>query len=402
MRALVGALGWTGHTYPALALARELHGRGHEVAFEAPESWREVAEAEGLDFHASVDQMAWPGRPQVDPDAPELVDVVRQRAPEIRELAPDVVVSDVLTLVPALAAESAGIPTATIVPHLYPVRAPDHPFFPWGLHLPRTPVGRAAWRAFGGVQPRLDPRLRGDRRRLDALRRELGLPALRRYHGAISDRLTLVGTFPQLEYPREWPRHVHVTGPLLYDLDDSPGEIPGGDEPLVFIHSSTAQDPELKLIRAGLEALADEPVRVVATMSRRGHEWEGPVPGNAVVEDWVAYEQVLPRASVVVCSGGHGAVTKILATGTPLLICPPGADMAENGARVAWAGAGLTVPGGLVAPGPLRWAIRRLLSEPRFTDRAREIAEWSRGHDGPATAAGLVEGLASSNGGPRS
>ena len=398
MRVLVGALGWMGHTYPALALARELRGRGHEVVFEAPESWREAAEGEGLDFAASVDQIAWPGRPQVAEDAPLLVDVIRARIPEIRALDPDIVVSDLLTLVPALAAESAGVPTATLVPHLYPVRAADHPFFPWGLRLPRTPVGRTWWRTFGSAQPHLDPRLRADRRRLDELRRELDLPALGRYHGAISDRLTLVGTFPQLEYPRAWPDHVHVTGPLLYDLDDSHGELPSGDEPLVFIHSSTAQDPELKLIRAGLEALRSEPVRVVATMSRRGAGWDEPVPDNAVVEDWAAYEQVLPHASVVVCSGGHGAVTKVLATGTPLLVCPPGADMAENGARVAWAGAGLMVPGVIVAPGPLRWAIRRLLAEPGFARRAREIGEWSRRHDGAAVAADLVERGFGSNG----
>jgi UDP:flavonoid glycosyltransferase YjiC (YdhE family) len=219
-----------------------------------------------------------------------------------------------------------------------------------------------------------------------------------RYHGAISHVLTLVGTFPQLEYPRNWPAHVHVTGPLLYDPPDPRGRIPPGDAPLVFVHSSTAQDPELRLIRVALEALASEPVRVVATMSRRGRVWEGEVPENAVVEDWSSYGQVVPEAALVVCSGGHGAVTKILASGTPLLVCPPGADMAENGARVAWAGAGLSLPGRLVAPGPLRWAVRRLLSDPSFTERAREIADWSRRTDGSTRAAGILERSVESSG----
>ena len=60
------------------------------------------------------------------------------------EFDPDVVVSDLFTLTPALAAESAGIPRATLIPHPYPVVPPGLPFFTWGLRPPRSPLGAAA------------------------------------------------------------------------------------------------------------------------------------------------------------------------------------------------------------------------------------------------------------------
>jgi UDP:flavonoid glycosyltransferase YjiC (YdhE family) len=65
--------------------------------------------------------------------------------------------------------------------------------------------------------------------------------------------------------------------------------------------------------------------------------------------------------------------------------------MAENGARVTWAGAGLMVPEPLLAPGPLRWATRRLLGDQSFATRAAEIAAWGRDNDGAARGAELVE-----------
>jgi UDP:flavonoid glycosyltransferase YjiC (YdhE family) len=62
--------------------------------------------------------------------------------------------------------------------------------------------------------------------------------------------------------------------------------------------------------------------------------------------------------------------------------------------RVAWAGAGLSLPWRLCRPGPLRWAARRLLADPSFRARAEEIAAWGADHDGSDRGAELVEQLA--------
>ena len=84
-----------------------------------------------------------------------------RRVAAIAELAPDLVVHDILTLAPALAAELEGLPVATLVPHVYPVTEPGFPPYAFGAQLPRTGVGRALWRAFeqaGRGRPASRPR----------------------------------------------------------------------------------------------------------------------------------------------------------------------------------------------------------------------------------------------------
>jgi UDP:flavonoid glycosyltransferase YjiC (YdhE family) len=161
-----------------------------------------------------------------------------------------------------------------------------------------------------------------------------------------------------------------------------------------MVAPSTSQDPECELLRVALEGLADEPVRVLATTNRHRPEQPIEVPANAEVVDWMLYSQTMPAADVVICHGGHGTVARALAAGTPLLVCPSVGDMGENAARVAWSGAGLSVPRRLLSPRSIRMATRRLLGEPRFTTQARELAAWSESHDGSAAAADLVENAA--------
>jgi UDP:flavonoid glycosyltransferase YjiC (YdhE family) len=188
---------------------------------------------------------------------------------------------------------------------------------------------------------------------------------------------------------------VHVTGPFGFELPYPDVELPEGDGPLVLVAASTAQDPDCRLIRVALEALSDEPVRVIATTN--GHFPPEPLPtapANARVVDWLSYSQVLPHADLVICHGGHGTVARTLSAGVPLVCCPVLGDMAETGARVAWSGSGVMLPWRLLGPTSLRLAARRALGEASFAARARELGAWAASHDGAARAAELVEQLA--------
>ena len=182
-----------------------------------------------------------------------------------------------------------------------------------------------------------------------------------------------------------------MAGPLFFELPGEETEVPSGDGPLVLVAPSTSQDPDQRLVRVALEGLADEPVRVLATTNRKSTKKPIDVPANAKLVDWVLYSQVMPLADVVICHGGHGTVVRSLSYGTPVLVSPAGGDMGENAARVAWSGAGLSLPRRLLSPRGIRMATRRLLGERSFSERAEEIARWSRDHDGASAAAELVE-----------
>ncbi len=386
LKILIAAFGDPGHTFPAIALAQALNARGHRVIFETWEKWRDVLDESGIEFHAAEEYRVF--APQ-DGAGPTAGDAAVALEPLFSELQPDVVVNDILTLAPALAAERAGVPLATLIPHFYPEHSSGLPFFAFGgAHPPRTFVGRALWNR---ALPVLEAGLRQGRDELNAERTKAGLPASDRFHGGTSTRLALVATIPELEYPRKWPSHVHVTGPMEFEQPHADVELPEGDQPLVLVAASTAQDPDCRLVRTTLAALANEPVRVVATtnghMPREGID----VPANARLYGWLRYSQVMAAADLVVCHGGHGTVARALGLGTPVLCCPAVGDMTETGARVGWAGVGQALPWRLLGERPLRTVIRRMLNDDSFARRAMEVGAWVKANDGAVRGARLVE-----------
>jgi UDP:flavonoid glycosyltransferase YjiC (YdhE family) len=412
-RVLLGAFGDPGHAFPMIALGRALAARGHEVTLQTWRRWQRNVEAEGLTFAAAPEYEVFPSGPEPLDFYEAVVHATRDTLPLVRELKPEVVVADILTLAPSLAAELCDVPRATLIPHVYPHGEPHFPIYSLGARYPRTTVGRALWRA---VQTPINRGLELGRIELNQVRTRLGLPELAYVHGGISRELALVATFPQLEYPRTWPAHVHVVGPLMWEppardveLPTSPsgrGDSPSGrghqrghggrngdEAPLVLIAPSTAQDAEHTLLRAALRGLADAPVRVLATWNRRLPSHSLPVPANARVVDWVSYARTMPLSDVVVCHAGHGTLVRALSSGCAVVACPAVGDMSENAARLAWSGAGVRVPRRFTSPRVLRLAVERALEERSIRAHARELALWSSGHDSGETAALLVERL---------
>src|SRR5207244_11321810 len=156
----------------------------------------------------------------------------------------------------------------------------------------------------------------------------------------------------------------------------------------------TSQGRDQRMLLAALEGLAGLPVRVLATTNRRPPPGTVRVPPNARLVDWVSYARAMPRCAAVVCHAGHGTVVRALASGAPVVACPAAGDMAENAARVSWAGVGVSLPRRLVTPRGVRLAVEQVLGEPGYARRAGELAEWAARNDGGELAAAAVERFA--------
>jgi UDP:flavonoid glycosyltransferase YjiC (YdhE family) len=390
---LLGAFGDPGHAFPMIALGRALAARGHEVTLQTWTRWRADVEAEGLTFAAAPEYQVFPSGPEPLDFYEAVVYATRDTLPLLRECRPEVVVADILTLAPALAAELEGLPCATLIPHVHPHGEPDFPIYSLGARMPRTALGRRLWRA---AQRPVDRGLERGRLELNHTREQLGLPGLDYVHNGLSRELALVASFPQLEYPRTrgWPANTHVVGPLMWEPPAREVELPPGEQPLVLVAPSTAQDAEHRLLSAALRGLADAPVRVLATYNRRLPPRPLPVPANARVVDWLSYARTMPDCDVVLCHAGHGTLVRALASGCAVVACPAVGDMNENAARLDWAGAGVRLPRRFVNPRTVRLAVERALGEPSIRERARELGAWADAHDAGATAAVLVERLA--------
>jgi MGT family glycosyltransferase len=397
LRLLLGAFGDPGHAFPMIALGRALLARGHDVTLQTWERWRAPVEAEGITFTPAPEYSAFPIGDQPLDFYEAVVYATRDTLPLVRELQPNVVVHDILTLGPSLAAELLDIPRATLVPHVFPEAGPGFPIYSFGARLPRTAAGRAFWeRAHLPVRRGLE----SGRLALNRTREQVGLPPLVYPHGGTSKELALVATFPHLEYPRPWPAHVHVVGPLMWEPPAQDVPLPLGDDPLVLVAPSTSQDPDHRLLHAALRGLADAPVRVLATYNRRLPSRPLAVPDNTTVVDWVSYTRTLPHCDAIVCHAGHGTLVRALSLGVPVVACPVAGDMNENAARLVWAGAGVRVPRRFISPRPLRHAVELTLGDPPIRARTRELAAWVSEHDAGARAAVRIEQLAEAQGSP--
>ncbi len=339
LRVLLGAFGDPGHAFPLLALGRALRARGHDVLLETWGRWAADAEREGLRFEAAPEFPVFPRHGEALKPYEAVVRAVAVTRPRVAAFAPDVIVSDVLTLAPALAGELEGIPVATVIPHVDPRTEPGWPPYSMGARPPRTAVGRRLWRA---LDPLVERGLALGRDELNASRARLGLPPRDWVHNGISPDLALVATFPQLEPPRRTLRPgTHVVGPLLWEPPTGDVGLPAGDGPLVLVAPSTSQDPGHRLLRAALAGLAALPVRVLATWNRRPLQPPlGVVPPNAELVEWVSYARTMPHCDLVLCHGGHGTVARALEAGCVVGGAPAGGGKKANAARVDPAGRG--------------------------------------------------------------
>lgn len=387
----LGAFGDPGHAFPMLALGSRLAARGHEVTLETWRRWRDHVETSGMRFVAAPEYPVFPTQEQPLAPYEAVVRAAQVTRRAVAETRPDVVVHDILTLAPALAGELEGVPVATLIPHVYPVGQSGFPPYAFGARMPRTGVGRRLWRVFDRPVER---GLRQGRSELNETRAQLGLAPVSRLHGGLSQELCLVGTFPQLEYPRRWPESVRVVGPLLWEPPYHDVEAPPGSDPLVLVAPSTAQDPDHCLLRAALAGLGRERVRVLATWNRKPLPVPVKVPANTRLVEWISYSRTMPRCALVICHAGHGTLVRALASGAPVVTVPHVGDMAENAARADWAGVGVRLPWRLLAPRSLGLAVRQALNDETMAQRAAELARWAEQHDGAQAAAELVEELA--------
>ncbi|BBZ44907.1 glycosyltransferase [Mycobacterium parmense] len=367
MRVAVVAGPDPGHSFPAIALCRRFAEAGDDPTLFTGEEWVGAARAAGI---AAVEL---DGLAATDEDLDAGARIHRRAArmavrnvPALHALAPDLVVSDVITAGGGMAAELLGIPWIELNPH--PLYLPSKGLPPIGSGLaPGTGVrGRlrdATMRALSARSWRAGLRQRA------AVRTEIGLPAvdpgpLRR----------LIATLPALEVPRpDWPAEAVVVGPLHFEPTERVLDIPPGSGPVVAVAPSTASTGTEGLAEVALGCLTPGdtlPAGSRLVVSRLG--------GAALPErPWAvvglgSQAELLTHADVVVCGGGHGMVAKTLLAGVPLVVVPGGGDQWEMANRVVRQGSGRLIRP--LTADALVAAVNDVLSTPGYRAAAQRAA----------------------------
>jgi UDP:flavonoid glycosyltransferase YjiC (YdhE family) len=367
MRVAVVAGPDPGHSFPAIALCQRFGEAGDEPTLFTGEEWIDAARAAGVDA-APLDGLA---ATDDDVDAGARLHGRAARmavlnVPVLRELAPDLVVSDVITAGGGMAAELLGIPWIELNPH--PLYLPSKGLPPIGSGLApgigiRGRLRDATMRVLTARSWRTGLKQRA------AVRLQIGLPAvdpgpLRR----------LIATLPALEVPRpDWPDEAVLVGPLHFEPTDRVLPVPAGSGPVVVVAPSTALTGTAGLAEVALGCLTPGdtlPEGSRLMVSRLGGA-DLTVPPWAVV-GLGRQAELLTHADVVICGGGHGMVAKTLLAGVPLVVVPGGADQWEMANRVVRQGSARLVRP--LTTDALVAATNEVLSSPSYRAAAREAA----------------------------
>jgi UDP:flavonoid glycosyltransferase YjiC (YdhE family) len=366
MRVAVVAGPEPGHAFPAIALCLKLQSAGDEVTLLTGVKWLETARDAGV---AAVELAGLDATDADDDD--DAGAKLHQRAarmavlnaPRLKQLGPDLVVSDVITVCGGLAAELLGVPWVELNPQ--PLYLPSKGLPPLGSGLApgvgvRGRLRDAVMRALTARSVRL-----GDRERA-AVRVEIGLPAAD--PGPVR---RLIATLPALEVPRpDWPAEAVVVGPLHFEPTSAVLDVPSGDGPVVVVAPSTASTGTQGLAEVALDALRPGttlPPGARVVVSRLG----GP---EVTVPPWATVglgrqDELLARADLAICGSGHGIVAKALLAGVAMVVVPGGGDQWEIANRVARQGSAVIVRP--LTAQALAAAATEVLATPSYRDAAR-------------------------------
>jgi UDP:flavonoid glycosyltransferase YjiC (YdhE family) len=385
MRVLFITTPGLGHFHPLASLAQSLEARGHLVAFAALPSFASSIEASGFRFfpigptvreiHATADMKEY--AELTDPIARR--ELVRQRvAPVVvprvtlpdllswcESWTPDLIVDDNYEFAGRIAGDRLDIPYATLrVADIYRY-ADRHALVPAldahrkSLGLPLDPDGAMLFRYLYLVnQPESFQ-----------MERESLPPTTFRYRRVVFDR----------SGAEQLPAWVH-------DL---------ASRPTVYATAGTSVNRTPGLLETFAAALADEPINAILTIGRDRDPAEfGALPHNVHVERYIPQSLALPVCDLVLSHCGSGTLYAALDHGLPMVNIPIGMDQLENAARCAELRLGVTVASSAVSVDAIRAAVREVLTDPSYRERAQRIQRDLHALPGPDAAVELLERLA--------
>jgi len=418
-RIVLTSSGSTGDVNPIVAVAVELHARGHRVSLVLEQR-----------LCASIARLGIAVRPMAgDLDAffrKHIGTILRAAFPETASTATSLFVRDYLVpnfeaqlrvlreacsdadvlVAPWLhhaasaAAEVAGVPWVTLV--YSPIVIPSAYFtaYPPFRRLPRRlwmPANRFTWalgkRMFGSILD--DP--------VNALRARFGLPRRRHlaHEGSLSPHLTCAAiTRALVQRPPDWPVDIEVTGFCFWDTPADWQPSPALEKhlqdgrPLVAIYfGSMAAEPFTLLYRTAVDAALRAGVRTIVLGI--SEDALGDYDRDRVLATKFApFSAVFPFCRAAIHHGGIGTAARVLQAGLPSLVVPWGYDQFATAMMLDDAGATRSLPARRMSVTAATRSLEALLAGEHHRTAAAAIQRAIIAEDGPRTLADAIESRA--------
>ncbi len=405
---------FTSHVRALEALAMHLLDRGHRVTWVHQADVRVLLRDQRLGFasagansHAAgtldavVNRAARPGGPwglrRVILDVAAATDMLCREAPAVlRSLGVDAVIADQMEAAGGLVAEHLGLPWVSVACALPVNREPRIPLpvMPWGY------AHDARGERLNEGSTRVYDWLMGAHRQvIESHARSFGLGRRASMVDCLSPFVQISQTTPSFDFPREHlPAHFYPVGPLRATEAEAQASAfkPRPGRPFVFASLGTLQGGRLGLFRRIAQACKALDAQLLVAHCDRLSGSQADIllkDGASWVTGFAHQCTVLAQADAVVTHAGLNTVLDACEAGTPMLALPIAFDQPGVAARVVHAGAGLRLLPVLANRTSLRNALQRVLSEPRFADRARALGDDVRQAGGAARAADIVESV---------
>jgi zeaxanthin glucosyltransferase len=402
-----------GHYYPLTALGRQLQSRGHEVVyFQVADLERPIRDA-GLEFRQiGHEEFPLGSLRQRDQELSQLKGIaalrsafrgIRRKAMMLFRDAPaairddgiDSLIVDQIEMAGGTVAEHLGLPfvsAAAALPINLDVSVPPV-IFPWSHR-----VGAGALIRNGVGNATSEWILSGVLRTINWQRQGWGLPPAPDIDSLFS-RLAQVAQLPAaLDLPgRRLPPHVHHTGPWTDAAGRAPVDFPWSrldlGRPLAYASMGTLQNGVLRTFRIIAEACVGLDLQLVISLGGgQDPALLGDLPGDPVVVGYAPQLELVKRSALTISHGGLNTALESLAWGVPMVVLPVAYDQPGVGARVEWSGVGRSIPVGRLTVDRLRDAVRTVLGNPVYRERAGQLRMTIETADGLNRAADLIEG----------
>jgi len=417
-----------GHVNPLIAIALMAQSRGDDVVVTTGARAEDRVKAAGLRYYPRITmatRTSLPIMPSDDRATPQqtllevlkhgFIDDMPAQAQTLRnaitEEQPDIIISDLGFLGRValfLDPDRPPIPLVCCGITYLSLERPDGAPTPMGLPPARNAQDLARYAELarendGAFNTPI-------RAYMDEKLNELALPAL---PFSLSTSLTMLcdayihPTVPAFEYDfGDLPKHIHFVGSLPLPKSTSftlPGwwrEVDDGRTVIVVTQGTVANDDMSDLIEPTIASLSDRDdlLVIVTTGGRPITSLSHPLPSNVRAVEYVDYNALLPKASLLITNGGYGAVSAALRFGIPVIAAGRSQDKAEVGARVEWSGVGIELATQHPTEEMLRSALDRILSNPSYRDRAQSIASDIGAIDTKAEILGVIDRLVARSG----
>ena len=401
----------SGHLNPMIALADAIRSRGHRITFfllgapplSVSAAGFEVVQLGGAIFpsdehKAGIQKLGTlSGRAALSHTTALLsraTEAILQVGPSlVREAGVTALVVDQSSFAGGTVADHLGLPFATVCNALILNAEPEIPPF-FSFRQPRN-----------GWWPRLQNRIgwAGLNRLYTPIMKQI--QEYRHRHGLIvpvqiadtwSNRVQISQQPATFEFPRqELPKQFRFVGPMRRPEGNAAVEFPWSQldgRPLIYASLGTLQNRAVATFRMIARACTGLDVQLVMTTGRGlAPKKLGKLPGRPIIVAYAPQVKLIRRSALVITHAGLNTTLDALSVGAPMVAIPITNEQPGIAARIAWTGAGETLPAKRVTPKRLRSLLMRVWKNPSYRIASERIRQSIQTSGGAPLAAKIIE-----------